>query len=179
MDDLDRLAALHAELGIAPDYAAQRGLPYCAEAGLLAPLGLDAFDRDQFAEPATAQAWRAMRAAAAADGIELQLVSAFRSIDYQAGLIRRKLAQGQDIGQILAVSAAPGHSEHHGGRALDLTCPGAAALEEEFERTAAFAWLLGHAGRFGFVLSYPRDNPAGIVYEPWHWCYRPAAGQSA
>ena len=22
---------------------------------------------------------------------------------------------------------------------------------------------------FDFVMSYPRDNPHGITYEPWHW----------
>ena len=22
---------------------------------------------------------------------------------------------------------------------------------------------------FGFTLSYPRDNPAGFAFEPWHW----------
>jgi LAS superfamily LD-carboxypeptidase LdcB len=22
-------------------------------------------------------------------------------------------------------------------------------------------------------MSYPRDNPHGIVYEPWHWCWQP------
>jgi hypothetical protein len=25
------------------------------------------------------------------------------------------------------------------------------------------------AGRHGFRLSYPRDNPHGVIYEPWHW----------
>jgi len=31
-----------------------------------------------------------------------------------------------------------------------------------------------NAGRFGFALSFPRDNAEGYVYEPWHGCYRPA-----
>jgi D-alanyl-D-alanine carboxypeptidase len=48
-------------------------------------------------------------------------------------------------------------------------------LEEDFEETPAFRWLSANAGRFGFVLSFPRDNPHDYVYEPWHWCYRPAA----
>ena len=45
--------------------------------------------------------------------------------------------------------------------------------EESFEATDAFAWLTGNAGDFGFQMSYPRDNPHGITYEPWHWCHRP------
>ena len=35
--------------------------------------------------------------------------------------------------------------------------------------TPAFAWLAANAGAHGFHMSYPRDNPHGIVYEPWHW----------
>ena len=57
------------------------------------------------------------------------------------------------------------------GRAVDLTTPGYAPVEEEFERSPAFAWLKRHASRFGFRLSYPRRNRHGIAYEPWHWCW--------
>jgi len=103
--------------------------------------------------------------------VELQIVSAFRSIEYQLGILQRKLDRGQTIAQILRVSAAPGYSEHHSGRALDITTPGFAALEEEFENSPAFAWLKKNGRRFGFRLSYPRRNPHGIAYEPWHWCF--------
>ena len=119
----------------------------------------------------TAAAWQRMQHAAASDGIELQVVSAWRSVDYQCGIVERKLARGQRIDQILAVSAAPGYSEHHSGRALDLTTPGFEPLEEEFENSLAFAWLCRNAAHFRFALSYPRDNPHGIAYEPWHWCW--------
>ena len=124
--------------------------------------------------PAAAEAWRAMRAAAAVEAVELQVVSAFRSVDYQAGIMRRKLEQGQCMSDILRISAAPGYSEHHSGRALDLTTPGYPALETEFEQSEAFAWLTARAAGFGFVLSFPRDNPFGIAYEPWHWAWQPA-----
>ena len=46
---------------------------------------------------------------------------------------------------------------------------GEPAAEESFEATPAFAWLQARAGDFGFAMSYPRGNPHGIVYEPWHW----------
>ena len=112
-----------------------------------------------------------MHVAASEDGIELHLVSAFRSASYQLEILRRKLDQGQSIDEILKVSAAPGYSEHHSGRVVDLTTPGYAALEEEFETSAAFAWLRRNAANYGFHLSYPRGNPHGIAYEPWHWCW--------
>ena len=73
------------------------------------------------------------------------------------------------IEDILKVSAAPGYSEHHSGRALDITTPGYDVLEEVFEASPAFRWLEKNASHYRFRLSYPRDNPHGVVYEPWHW----------
>jgi D-alanyl-D-alanine carboxypeptidase len=165
------LHALHTELGIPPDYATARKLLPMPEANTLTPLGLDGLGRDAFATADTAAAWRAMQTAAMSDGVSLILVSAFRSVAYQAGLIRRKLAQGQTIDAILEVSAAPGFSEHHTGRALDLGTAGEPMLETSFETTPAFQWLSLRAGDFGFRLSYPHGNPHGIAYEPWHWYF--------
>jgi len=166
-----RVARLHGTLGIPPDYADRRALPLQPEARRLEPAGLDIYRREQRLIPPAAAAWRAMAAAAAGDGIELQLVSAFRSVAYQEGILRRKKDRGQAIEEILRVSAAPGYSEHHSGRAVDLTTPGCPVLEEPFEDTEAFAWLCRRAAEFGFRLSYPRGNPHGVVYEPWHWAW--------
>ncbi|MDB6165085.1 MAG: vanYB, partial [Lacunisphaera sp.] len=122
--------------------------------------------------PAAARAWRRMRAAAAVDGIVLVPLSGFRSVVRQTGIIRKKLAAGRSLGSILRFIAAPGCSEHHTGRALDLGSPEDQEMEYSFARTGAFRWLQRHAARFGFRLSYPRGNPHGIGYEPWHWCWR-------
>ncbi|MDQ3057589.1 MAG: D-alanyl-D-alanine carboxypeptidase family protein, partial [Pseudomonadota bacterium] len=59
------------------------------------------------------------------------------------------------------------------GRALDISTLDEPSAEESFEKTAAFGWLTANAGGYGFVMSYVRDNPHGIVYEPWHWCFLP------
>jgi LAS superfamily LD-carboxypeptidase LdcB len=96
----------------------------------------------------------------------------YRSVDYQEKILRKKLDKGQAIDDILQVSAAPGFSEHHSGRAVDVTTPGYPVLEEVFEDSEAFTWLSEHAGTFGFRLSYPRDNRHGVAYEPWHWAWR-------
>jgi D-alanyl-D-alanine carboxypeptidase len=141
------------------------------EARRLVPVGTDLFGREQKLAPAAARAWHAMLHAAAADGIELQLVSAFRSVDYQRQIVQRKLARGLAITEVLRTSAAPGFSEHHTGRAIDVTTPGSATLEESFERTAAFDWLTRCAAGFGFRLSFPRGNRHAVAYEPWHWCH--------
>lgn len=160
---------LHGALGIPADYPQRRRLALCAECSQPVSIGPDVFGRKQVMAPPAARAWSGMREQASADGVELQVVSAFRSVDYQAGIIRKKLAAGQELEAILKVSAAPGYSEHHSGRALDLTTPGYKHLEEEFENSPAFAWLTAHAAAHGFRMSFPRNNPHGVTYEPWHW----------
>ena len=164
------LARAHA-LGVPRDYGRARELARVREPRQLVFIGDDTQKRPQWLAPQAARAWMRMREVAAEDGVKLQIVSAFRSIEYQLGILQRKLARGQGIEEILRVSAAPGYSEHHSGRALDITAPGFAALEEEFENSPAFAWLKQNARRFGFRLSYPRRNAHGIAYEPWHWCF--------
>ncbi len=160
------------ELGIPASYGRERRLRRIAEPRALRFVGFDIHQRPQWLAPRAAASWLRMRQAAAAGQVELQLVSAFRSVEYQVGLIERKIARGLDMAQILSVSAAPGYSEHHSGRAVDITTPGFAALEEEFEQSPAFRWLVHHAAAFGFSLSFPRGNPHRIAYEPWHWCWR-------
>jgi len=158
-------------LGVPASYGRARGLRIVREPQALTFAGIDIHERAQWLAPPAAHAYARMRSAALHDGIELQLVSAFRSAAYQLGILKRKLERGQTIDEILRVSAAPGYSEHHSGRVVDLTTPGYAALEEEFEHSPAFAWLCAEARHFGFTLSYPRGNPHGIAYEPWHWCW--------
>ena len=159
-------------LGVPPEYGRSRALQRVREPRQLVHIGADTQQRAQFLAPHAARAWIGLRDAAQRDGVALQVVSAFRSIEYQLGIVRRKVERGLSMEQILAVSAAPGYSEHHSGRALDLTTPGFAPLEEEFERSDAFAWLSSNARRFRYYLSYPRGNRHAIAYEPWHWCWR-------
>jgi D-alanyl-D-alanine carboxypeptidase len=162
-------------LGVPRDHGRARGLRMQREPRRLVPIGTDIRGRVQWLQPRAARALARMRAAATHDGTELQIVSAFRSIQYQLGIVERKHARGFTMDEILRVSAAPGYSEHHTGRCVDFTTPGFDALEEAFERSPAFAWLQRNASRFGFALSYPRGNRHGIAYEPWHWCWRARA----
>ena len=157
------------QLGIPDDYGRDPLLPIYTEAMELVEAGPNIVGRMQTLTPDTATSWLGMLDAAHADEIELVLVSGFRSLEYQAGLIQKKLDAGQIIDEILAVNVAPGFSQHHTGNAIDIATPGYKPLLEEFENSPAFAWLQENGGRFGFTLSYPRNNPEGITYEPWHW----------
>lgn len=160
-------------LGIPADVARRAETRLHPEAKRLVFIGRAADDgRLLRLAPRAAAAWRRMETAAAADGIVLFPLSAYRSVSRQVLIIRRKLARNQEIEAILKFSAVPGCSEHHTGRALDLGTTGHLSLEESFAKTPAYQWLRRHAGTFGFTLSYPRRNPQGINYEPWHWCWQ-------
>ena len=167
------LSAKLRALGISEAMETACKLPGYDEATDLVDAGEDMFGRPQKMTAETCAAWQLMRAAAGKTGIDLKLVSAHRSVDYQCRLIRRKLDAGQTLDDILRVNAMPGHSEHHTGRALDLHAGDAEPLGESFAEHPAFDWLNRHAAGFGFYLSYPEDNEQGIDYEPWHWCYHP------
>jgi D-alanyl-D-alanine carboxypeptidase len=159
------------KLGIMGEYGRIHRIGLQQEATKLQSIGCDIYGRNQRMLPAAAQAWLSMSQQAARDGVELQAVSAFRSLAYQAGIVQKKLDKGLAMEDILAVSAAPGFSEHHTGRAIDITSPGSPVLEEEFEKSAAFEWLQAHAAESGFRLSFPRNNRHRVAYEPWHWLW--------
>lgn len=172
---LDRLHERLDALGLDADgYAARTGLALVPEPAWLALAGFDRYKRPLWLRADAARAWTAMQADALRDGVVLEAISGYRSHDYQLGIFERKLARGQTVDEILTVNAAPGYSEHHGGTALDIGFPGETPAEASFEATPAFAWLQANAGGHGFALSYPRGNPHGIAYEPWHWAYAPA-----
>ncbi|MBL9219285.1 MAG: D-alanyl-D-alanine carboxypeptidase family protein [Opitutaceae bacterium] len=160
-------------LGIPADYARTRHMPLQRVARSLVSAGPAADDgKPVRLTPRAAAAWRRMRAAAAADDVNLLPLSGYRSLARQTRIIRQKLRAGQAIADILRLVAAPGCSEHHTGRAIDIGSPDNQQLDEDFAMTAEFRWLRKHAARFGFRLSYPRGNRHHIGYEPWHWCWR-------
>ena len=168
---LDRLHDRLEALGLDDSYGERTGLPLVAEPTLLAFAGLDRYRRALWLVSPAARAWRSMQAAALREGVVLEAISGYRSHDYQLGIFERKRARGLDVDEILMVNAAPGYSEHHSGRALDIGTLDEPPAEESFEATPAFAWLQARAAEFGFEMSYPRGNPHGIVYEPWHWYF--------
>jgi zinc D-Ala-D-Ala carboxypeptidase len=172
---LERLQDRLEALGLDDSYGERTGLPLVAEPTVLTFAGSDRYRRALWLVSPAARAWRSMQAAAMRDGVVLEAISGYRSHDYQLGIFERKLARGLSVDDILTVNAAPGYSEHHSGHALDIGTLDEPPAEESFENTSGFAWLSANADGYGFVMSYPRDNPHGIVYEPWHWRFDPDA----
>ena len=115
-----------------------------------------------------------MQRAAAAEGIELAVLSGHRSVALQKQLFFEvKSERNQTSSERARVSAPPGFSEHSTGYAVDLgdaTRPHT-HLSAAFDTTPAFGWLKQNAPRYHFELSFPRGNAQGVSYEPWHWRY--------
>lgn len=160
-----------ASLGISDEDIARTRLPFHREPEELAVAEQGIDGSKHYLIPEAAAAWQDMKAAANIDGIVLYIVSAFRDLASQSDIVREKLERGMSLPTIFTLSAPPGYSEHHTGRAVDINTPGSIPREIPFEETTAFDWLMTHASRFGFVMSYPRNNVLGFSYEPWHWYF--------
>jgi hypothetical protein len=141
---------LHRDLGLVPEVAMGYGggrplvlavvpiqAPYTLETGPLAPVVR--------AEVATAQAFYKMAAAAARDGVTLQVTSGFRTDQQQRELFTLYL-RGRG-----PLAARPGSSNHQSGHALDL----------ETRSPQVRRWLQRHAFRFGFRRT--------VSSERWHY----------
>ena len=107
-------------------------LPRFPEENLL----IDLVDEDRSFQlhPETLDSWKKMKAAAESDGINLHIISAFRSVARQSEIIEEKKRKGISDAMIFRVSAPPGYSEHHTGRAIDIGTQNFTDLEEEFEK---------------------------------------------
>ena len=170
---LEDVGVLLADQGLSDAFFLERGLVKYgdAEAGNLVVVQVDEDGREHELVTGAGEAWLELRDAAQAEGVLLEMVSAYRSVERQAEIVRGKFLRGLGVDEIFAVSAAPGFSEHHTGRAVDISTPGYGVLEEEFEESAAFGWLEENAGRYGFTMTYGKGNAYGYLYEPWHWVW--------
>ena len=107
-----------------------------------------------------------MESAAKSEGIDLWVVSSYRSFETQAQL---KGAYSVTYGSgANTFSADQGYSEHQLGTTVDFTTKGLGGGLSGFQSTPAYTWLQEHAHEYGFVLSYPEGN-GYYVFEPWHW----------
>ena len=134
-----------------------------------------------------------MKAAAAKEGIQIKVVSAFRSYDRQRAIWNRKYVRNAAEGlspaanrqKIITYSTLPGTSRHHWGTDIDIIdgntpVDGDVLLAKHFHHGGPFErlrlWLEAHAATFGFYCAYPNTpNRTGFNYEPWHYSYRPLA----
>jgi D-alanyl-D-alanine carboxypeptidase len=97
---------------------------------------------------------------------KLVVASAYRSFGDQSALkTESKGLYGSGANQF---SADQGYSEHQLGTTVDLTTPALGALSTKFATAPGGQWLADNAYKYGFILSYPKNNTY-YQYEPWHW----------
>lgn len=103
---------------------------------------------------------------ASASSTDIKIISAFRSFDTQSTLksaYRVTYGSGSNT-----FSADQGYSEHQLGTTVDFSTVKLGVNNLTFEKTSAYQWLTENAYRYGFILSYPKNN-AYYIFEPWHW----------
>lgn len=136
------------------------------------------------------KAFRKMRKAASDSGIELKIISAFRSFRHQKWIwdakFRGKRRSGnknmrksypdprERVKAILNYSAMPGTSRHHWGTDLDINSVNGKYFESG-KGLKVYQWLKAHAGEYGFCQTYTPGRKDGYNTEEWHWSYRPLA----
>ncbi len=115
-------------------------------------------DRELFVHAQVAPFLLDMLSDAQKEGISLSVSSAYRSFATQSSL---KSNYTVSYG-----SGANRFSADQLGTTLDFIEEGGTLVT--FADTKAYGWLLEHAYRYGFILSYPKENTY-YQYEPWHW----------
>lgn len=139
----------------------------------------------------TQDAFNEMRKAALGDGINLKIVSGYRSFERQRSIWNRKYKKYQTQGlspdaifdKIVEYSTVPGTSRHHWGTDIDIidqnaNYSGDVLVPSKFHGNGPFCkmkdWMEKHASAFGFELVYTlNENRTGFKYEPWHYSYAP------
>ena len=133
-----------------------------------------------------------MKEAAAKEGIDIKIVSSYRSFDRQVNIFERKYMNYTDnegmeplesIDKIIEYSTIPGTSRHHWGTEIDIIdgngkAEGDVLVAEKFEEDGPYAklkaWMDENSEQFGFYIVYTDDpKRRGFKYEPWHYSYAP------
>lgn len=142
----------------------------------------------------TYEAFQKMQNAARKDGIEIKIVSGYRSFKSQKSIWNRKynkyISQGlsprQAIEKIIEYSTIPGTSRHHWGTDIDVIdglvpIPKSILYEKNYAENGIYSklkkWMDKNSERYGFYLVYNSNiERKGFKYEPWHYSYKPLSG---
>src|SRR5690554_2011658 len=153
--------------------------------------GLDLLGSSQQLQKKVWKAYEEMRSAAKSEGINIQVVSGYRSYDRQKTIyeakyrtfVRGGMSPQKAITEILKYSTLPGTSRHHWGTDMDIIDanqpqPASVLEEEHYHGNGVYskmkAWLDIHSESFGFYEVYDNsESRKGFQYEPWHFSYKP------
>jgi LAS superfamily LD-carboxypeptidase LdcB len=177
-------------LTIIPGTLLQQETRYSIEE-LMGKAEIDLYGEDINLREEAHDAFVEMRKAALADGIDIKIVSSYRSFDRQAVIFERKYLKYTDDGmepldaieKIIEYSTIPGTSRHHWGTDVDLIdgspkVDGDVLVASKFGPEGPFEkfklWMDENSEKFDYYLVYT-NNPKrrGFKYEPWHYSYAP------
>lgn len=115
-------------------------------------------------------------------GLKPRIVSSYRSYQTQQNLfngyvvkeMNRNGATRERAEEIANIySARPGHSEHQLGTTVDISCEGCVPFANDTKNQQIYDFLIDNVSKYGFVVSYTKQNSGitGYKPEPWHIRY--------
>ena len=125
------------------------------------------------------------------EGIEIEIVSGYRSYEKQKNIWNNKYNKNfengilgiKNINRIIQYSTLPGTSRHHWGTDIDIidkrfVPKGDLLIEKNYAENGIYSqlfyWMKKNSKKYGFYLVYD-DSPKrkGFKFEPWHYSYKP------
>ena len=135
--------------------------------------------------------FKQMQIDAKKEGVEIQIVSGYRSYQKQKDIWNNKYNKNfeneifgvKNINRIIQYSTLPGTSRHHWGTDIDIidkrfVPKGDLLIEKNYSENGIysqlFSWMKKNSKKYGFYLVYD-DSPKrkGFKFEPWHYSYKP------
>lgn len=134
-----------------------------------------------YLEPITLDNLKNMVRAMSKSGIDISVISAYRSYTDQNNTfnywvnreVNAGLSRSEAIIKANNYSAFPGQSEHQLGTTLDLKCKNCNSFDNSEANLKLYGFLKEHAHEYGFIISYPegKSDLTGYKSEPWHIRY--------
>ncbi len=100
-----------------------------------------------------ASSWKSLKAEAAAKGLNMSIVSGYRSVEDQRNLFLQRLSatgvsiesvasgkSDKEVDKVLVTTSIPGYSKHHTGYTIDILCSGYAF--ENFKNSPCNDWMI-------------------------------------
>lgn len=120
------------------------------------------------------QQFMLMKMDALKNGYDIDIMSGYRSYDYQEKIYNR-LVNEKGLNYAIRHIAPAGASEHQTGLAIDICVykDDKCYIEHEISEFEEIKWLHKNAHKYGFILRYlnGKEDITGYNYEPWHFRY--------
>ncbi|MDQ3158976.1 MAG: D-alanyl-D-alanine carboxypeptidase family protein [bacterium] len=144
-------------------------------------------EEEDLLQPLAYQSWLELKKQAVKDGIELELNSGYRSVEWQRGYFKEQLnneavaldkilsgSEDEKIDKVMGVVSPPGYSKHHSGYTVDFSCAGNNSFT--FEGSPCWDWISRDdfeiAKKYHWTPSYPKGTEnTGPNPEPWEFVW--------